>query len=239
MLRSCVHRLHPEARSTARRCSLKIGRTAPGRSESGRRIDATIEAEDVVMSLENKILAELYNDLTKRGSQMCFKLRALPVLLLAGRSACMLYRSGVHPLPESPCSATPAAAEGWRVLDREYYSLRLPTDAQRVEITGQYHGNIERYRARGFTVQFSFDPWSGPTGIGEDGPSSSDCTTVIGGREVRIVTAWRQGEHLIHAAWGEIAPGALGSLGLSVSFRARDIRRYDEMIAILRSVQFN
>jgi hypothetical protein len=143
---------------------------------------------------------------------MWVKFRALLVLLLAGMSACMPYRSGVLPLPESPCSATPAAAEGWRVVDREDYSLRLPPDAQRVEITGRYHGNMERYHARGFTIQFSFDPWSGPTGIGVDGPSSSDCTTVIGGREVRIVTSWRRGEHFIHAAWGEVAPGALGSL---------------------------
>jgi hypothetical protein len=118
---------------------------------------------------------------SREGVPMWVKFRALLVLLLAGMSACMPYRSGVLPLPESPCSATPAAAEGWRVVDREDYSLRLPPDAQRVEITGRYHGNMERYHARGFTIQFSFDPWSGPTGIGVDGPSSSDCTTVVSG----------------------------------------------------------
>jgi hypothetical protein len=157
-------------------------------------------------------------------------------ILLLVVTACAPFRARPRPLPESPCAAAPAETVGWKQLKSTDYALRLPPEALLVQ-RASYDGIVNEYRLDGFSVQISYDHMSGPVGVGPIGPGSSQCRVTIGGREAQITTFWEAG-HIIHASWGDIAPGPLGNLHLSIVIRARDARRYPEMIGILRSVRF-
>ena len=158
---------------------------------------------------------------------------AILLLLVA---ACAPFRSRPRPLPESPCTAAPAETVGWKQLTSTHYSLRLPPEALHVQ-RASYQGLIDEYQLDGFSVRVAFDHMSGPIGVGAIGPGSTECRVTVGGREALIVTYW-EGEHIIYASWGNIAPSQLGDLALAITIRARDARRYPEMIGILRSVRF-
>ncbi|CAA9310338.1 MAG: hypothetical protein AVDCRST_MAG89-1075 [uncultured Gemmatimonadetes bacterium] len=121
-------------------------------------------------------------------------------------------------------------------MNSKDYSLRLPPEALHVQ-RASYCGLIDEYLLDGFSVRISYDHMSGPVGVGPVGPGSTQCRLPIGGREAQITTLW-EGEHIIHASWGDIAPSPLGDLGLAITIRARDARRYPDMIGILRSVRF-
>jgi hypothetical protein len=154
----------------------------------------------------------------------------------AGAFALLVLLAGCIPgfyllrvLPEVPCTAVAASTEGWEVLDRPHFTLRLPPDARRV--------SYQEFELDGLSLRVAFSSWEGRTGLGASGPNSSECFMEIGGHDATIVTWWMDALR-IQAAWGPIVPGPFGDMGLSVSFRARGTARYEDMVAIIRSVRF-
>lgn len=156
-------------------------------------------------------------------------MRSVAVVLLALMAACVPGYLATWVLPDSPCTAVASSTEGWTVLDRPHFTLRLPPDARRI--------SYEEYELKGFSLRVAFNWMEGRTALGASGPHSTDCHMEVGGHEATIVTWWRDAI-LIQAAWGPIAPSPMGDQGLSVSFRASGLSRYSDMVAIIRSVEF-